>query len=166
MKFIYLYIHIHPSWLVSSVGSALHRYRRGHGFKSRTGLNFFQVLFSTTKLRVYDWRKYYKFTTLIILHGLLSTRDCTGVLLERANDINSQSFIRRTMFDLELEWTVGVGAGGRAKIFTPPHLRLFLFLTDDYPLSTYFLLSPVFRCHLIQRWRPQFSLRKYLAPAN
>ena len=36
------------SWLVSSVGRALHRYRRGHGFKSRTGLNFFQVLISTT----------------------------------------------------------------------------------------------------------------------
>ena len=35
-----------PSWLVSSVGGALHRYRRGHGFKSRTGLNFFQALFS------------------------------------------------------------------------------------------------------------------------
>ena len=28
---------------------ALHRYRRGHGFKSRTGLNFFQVLFTTTR---------------------------------------------------------------------------------------------------------------------
>ena len=25
------------SWLVSSVGRVLHRYRRGHGFKSRTG---------------------------------------------------------------------------------------------------------------------------------
>ena len=25
--------------------SGPHRYRRGHGFKSRTGLNFFQVLF-------------------------------------------------------------------------------------------------------------------------
>ena len=37
-----------PSWLVSSIGRALHRYRRGHGFKSRTGLNFFQVLFTTT----------------------------------------------------------------------------------------------------------------------
>ena len=35
-----------PSWLVSSVGRALHRYRRGHGFKSRTGLIFFQALFS------------------------------------------------------------------------------------------------------------------------
>ena len=30
-----------PSWLVSSAGRALHRYRIGHGFKSRTGLNFF-----------------------------------------------------------------------------------------------------------------------------
>ena len=35
-----------PSWLVSSVGRALHRYRRGHGFKSHTGLNFFQAFFS------------------------------------------------------------------------------------------------------------------------
>ena len=48
---IYLYpIHCPaPSWLVSSIGRALHRYRRGHGFKSRTGLNFFQVLFTTTR---------------------------------------------------------------------------------------------------------------------
>ena len=35
-----------PSWLISSVGRALHWYCRGHGFKSRTGLNFFQALFS------------------------------------------------------------------------------------------------------------------------
>ena len=35
-----------PSWLVSSVGRALHRYCRGHGFKSYTGLNFFQAWFS------------------------------------------------------------------------------------------------------------------------
>ena len=27
--------------VVSLVGRALHRYRRGHGFKSRKGLNFF-----------------------------------------------------------------------------------------------------------------------------
>ena len=31
-----------PSWLVSSIGRALHRYHRGHEFKSRTGLNFFR----------------------------------------------------------------------------------------------------------------------------
>ena len=30
-----------PSWLVSSFGRALHRYRRGHGFKFRAHLNFF-----------------------------------------------------------------------------------------------------------------------------
>ena len=36
------------NWHVSTVGGALRRYRRGHGFKSRRGLNsfFFQVLFS------------------------------------------------------------------------------------------------------------------------
>ena len=35
-----------PSWLDSSVGRALHRYRRGHGFESRSGLNFVQALIS------------------------------------------------------------------------------------------------------------------------
>ena len=35
-----------PRWLVSSVGRALHRYRWGHGFESRSGLNFVQALIS------------------------------------------------------------------------------------------------------------------------
>ena len=30
-----------PSWLDSSVGTALHRHRRVHGFESRSSLNFF-----------------------------------------------------------------------------------------------------------------------------
>ena len=30
-----------PSWLVGSVGRALHQHRRGHGFKSRAVLDFF-----------------------------------------------------------------------------------------------------------------------------
>ena len=33
-----------PRWLDSSVGRALNRYRRGHGFESCSGLNFFQAL--------------------------------------------------------------------------------------------------------------------------
>ena len=37
-----------PSWLFSSVGRVVHRYRRGHRFKSRTGLNFFSGLLFTT----------------------------------------------------------------------------------------------------------------------
>ena len=45
--------------LVSSVGRALYRYRKGHGFKSRAGLDFFfsglifttvQVVFITAKI--------------------------------------------------------------------------------------------------------------------
>ena len=37
-----------------SVGSTLHQYRRGHGFKSCSGLNFFQALISQLlKLCVY-----------------------------------------------------------------------------------------------------------------
>ena len=31
---------------MNSVGRALHRHRRGHGFESRSSLNFFQALFS------------------------------------------------------------------------------------------------------------------------
>ena len=34
------------SWLVGSVGRALHRYRRGHGFNSWASLSFFLSLFS------------------------------------------------------------------------------------------------------------------------
>ena len=57
--FIYLHSFIHPSrvyyeltiwpapsWLDSSVGRALHRHRRGHGFESRSSPNFFQAFFS------------------------------------------------------------------------------------------------------------------------
>ena len=33
-----------PRWLDTSVGRALHRYRRGHTFESRSCLNFCQVL--------------------------------------------------------------------------------------------------------------------------
>ena len=33
-------------WLDRKVGRALHRYRRGHGFESRSGLDFFQALIS------------------------------------------------------------------------------------------------------------------------
>ena len=56
--FIYLHLFIHPSqayyeltmwsapsWLKSSVGKALHRHRRGHGFASRSSLIFFQSFF-------------------------------------------------------------------------------------------------------------------------
>ena len=57
--FIYLHSFIHPSrvyyertiwpapsWLDSSVGRALHRHCRGHGFESHSSLNFFQAFFS------------------------------------------------------------------------------------------------------------------------
>ena len=55
----YIYLHYSPStthsqmwpsprWIDSSVGRALHQYRRGHGFKSHSGLNFFSGLNFTT----------------------------------------------------------------------------------------------------------------------
>ena len=40
---------------------------------------------------------------------------CAGVLFVRANVISSRLFIRPIMFDLELELTVGVGGGRKAK---------------------------------------------------
>ena len=51
------------------------------------------------------------------------------------------------MFDLQLEWTVGVGEGKKKKKKTiPPHPPLSLFLTVDRPLGTNLFLSPAFRC--------------------
>ena len=42
-----------PGWLVSLIGRALQRYRRGQGFESLTSLNFFQAFFSKLhKLRI------------------------------------------------------------------------------------------------------------------
>ena len=66
------------------------------------------------------------------------------------------------MFELESERTVGERGGKRTRIFTPPPPSLSLFLTFDRPLSRNFFLSLTIRCHQSQRWRPQFSLRKYL----
>ena len=43
------------------------------------------------------------------------------------------------MFDLELDWTVGVGQNPPS-----PTLPLSLFLTDGAPLGTNFFLSPAF----------------------
>ena len=39
-----------PSWLVSSVGRALHRYRRGHGFKSYRPEVFSGLIFTTAQV--------------------------------------------------------------------------------------------------------------------
>ena len=36
-----------PRWLDSSVGRALHRYRRGHGFETCSGVNFSAFNFTT-----------------------------------------------------------------------------------------------------------------------
>ena len=44
-----------PSWLVSLIGKALYRYRRGQGFESRTSLNFFfRLSFRNCKSCVYN----------------------------------------------------------------------------------------------------------------
>ena len=64
---------IMTSWLLISFGRALHRFRRGHGFKSRTGLNnFFQVLFSTSSSVVFIATRisYIRFFTAVHIYDL------------------------------------------------------------------------------------------------
>ena len=47
-----------PSSLVSSVGRTLQRYRRGHGFKSRTGLNgFFKPYFHYCRCKDHSYTR-------------------------------------------------------------------------------------------------------------
>ena len=53
-----------PSWLVSLIGRALHWYRRGQGFESRTSLNFYSgFLFATAKVAY--------ITAMIFIHIIL-----------------------------------------------------------------------------------------------
>ena len=74
--------------MVSSVGGALHWYRRGHGFKSRTGLKFIQVSFQLlqgsflshffTAVHIYGFHTFpvminYVMHTRIMLAYLLNT---------------------------------------------------------------------------------------------
>ena len=65
-----------PTWLDSSVCRALHRYRRGHGFESRSGLNFFQALIWISQLlKVPLWsKKSLPFFLEILKVCLLNTR--------------------------------------------------------------------------------------------
>ena len=51
----------------------------------------------------------------MILKTWLLVACSAGVLLVRANAKSSRSFVRPAIFDLQLEWTVGVGGGGGEK---------------------------------------------------
>ena len=51
--------------------------------------------------------------TVAVLHNYIAYSG--GVLLVRANVLSSRSFIRPAMFELELEWTVGVGGAGEGR---------------------------------------------------
>ena len=61
-----------------------------------------------------------------------------GVLLVRADAKSSRSFVRPAIFDLQLEWTVGVGGGGGEKgrllkCPTPPDYLRFI----AYPVQLF-----------------------------
>ena len=74
-------------------------------------------------------------------HICMTSACCAGVSLGRSNVISSGSSIQPAMFDLELEWTVRVGGGRRARsnLNSPTPLLIF----DRRP-------SPAFRCHKIK----------------
>ena len=116
--FIYLHSFIHPSrvyyeltiwpapsWLDSSVGRALHRHRRGHGFESRSSLNFFQAFFSQL-LKLCSNCEYLSFIwSLHTVNSLLwrtpSTRDFALVSL-MARVRNSRNLFQSNVCNLFL----------------------------------------------------------------
>ena len=52
------------------------------------------------------------FTATLVIFPLACS---AGVFLVRANAKSSRSFVRPAIFDLQLEWTVGVKGGGGEK---------------------------------------------------
>ena len=54
-------------WTSYIYGRALHRYRRGHGFKSRTGLNFFRPYFHYWSNSIHYCKDHF--------HSLISLQD-------------------------------------------------------------------------------------------
>ena len=57
-------------WLHSSVGRALHRYRRGHGFESRWSLNFFFRLLFRNCLNCVSTAKIFITSEIVLYEGL------------------------------------------------------------------------------------------------
>ena len=58
-----------PGWLVRSIGRALHRYRRGQGFESRTSLNFFRLSFRNCKSCVYNCDDLLSYELFVLKHN-------------------------------------------------------------------------------------------------
>ena len=89
------------------------------------------------------WRSAYWLISVVLDTKILSSWSwlaySAGVLLVRASVISSRSFIRPAMFDLQLEWTVGVGGKGRAKRshYIPTPLLIF----DRQPPPWYKFIS-------------------------
>ena len=74
-------------WLHSSVGRALHRYRRGHGFESRWSLNFFffqASLSQLLKLRInredLSWRHLFRSVSLLSFQLFHRTMEFSQIL--------------------------------------------------------------------------------------
>ena len=83
-----------PSWLDSSIGRALHRYRRGHGFESHSSLNFFSgFLFATNLSCVYN--SFYCSGHLFILSS--------AVQIYEFSYIHFNKTVMKSIFIVELE---------------------------------------------------------------
>ena len=85
-----------PSRLLSSVGSALHRYHIGHGFKSRTGLIFFSGLILTTAQVVFITAK-----NRFQIHVFIRSSNMTFIYSHsfNNNDNNKNSIIKGQNFN-------------------------------------------------------------------
>ena len=73
-----------------------------------------------------------------------------GVLLVRANAKSSRSFVRLAIFDLQLEWAVGVGGGEGRNFHSPTPTLLLTFDRRPFPWAPpwyKFFFSSAFRCH-------------------
>ena len=131
-----------PSWLVSSVGRALHRYRRGHGFKSRTGLNFFQVLFPTTR-----------FSSVLSCEGLLisSIHRSVNIRISYIENLHSTWWVQQ--WHCTYWWTL------HHNIVFDKTINLFESLTS---LSLKFNNGSSSRLHSLMQGRGKISAQSHI----
>ena len=112
-------------WVARSFGRALHQYRRGHRFKSRTGLNFFQVLFSLLlkqcsllRTSLSYSRLYPQFTYMIFIYSQSFIYHFTGLY---GTNINSQ-------LACQLSWQSTVPVSPKSQVQIPYRPEFVYFL--------------------------------------
>ena len=75
----------------SSVGRALHRYRRGHGFESRSGLNFFHSL--TSQLLNFFFLLWFEFFVRVRIKNKLRSQTLQNNACRKNFDFKNLTFL-------------------------------------------------------------------------